>query len=46
LIQSNLSLTFSYLPLFFVRSVARSCRIAGAFTAGNERSIFLMSVCA
>lgn len=46
LIQSNLSLTFSYLPLFFVRSVVRSCRIAGALTAGNERSIFLIRVCA
>lgn len=46
LTQSNLSLIFSYLPLFFVRSVVRSCRIAGAFTVGNERSIFFISVCA
>jgi hypothetical protein len=46
LTQSNLSLIFSYLPLFLVRSVVRSCRIAGAFTAGNERSIFFISVCA
>lgn len=46
LIQSNLSLTFSYRPFFFVRSVVRSCRIAGAFTAGNERSIFFIRVCA
>lgn len=46
LIQSNLSLTFSYLPLFFVRSVVRSCRIAGALTAGSERSIFFIRVCA
>lgn len=45
-IQSNRSLIFSYLPLFFVRSVVRSCRIAGAFTVGNERSIFFISVCA
>lgn len=46
LTQSNLSLIFSYLPLFFVRSVVRSCRIAGDFTAGNERSIFFIRVCA
>lgn len=46
LIQSNLSLTFSYLPLFFVRSVVRSCRIAGALTAGNDRSILFIRVCA